>query len=121
MIGIGIDIVELDRFRLALSRRGKMSGRLFTERERANLARRSDPLPGLAARFAAKEAAMKALGVGLGAFDFADVEVVGLASGAPVLEVSGRAAEVAARLGVSSWHVSLSHSDGSAVAVVVAR
>lgn len=121
MIGLGIDTVEVDRFRRLLSRRPSVAERLFTETERASLARRSDPVPGLAARFAAKEAVMKALGVGIGSVAFADVEVVPLASGAPQLSVSGRAATIADSLGVRQWSVSLTHTRETASAVVVAR
>jgi holo-[acyl-carrier protein] synthase len=121
VIGIGIDLVEVDRFRRMLARRPGMAGRLFTAAERAPLERRRDAVPGMAARFAAKEAAMKALGVGLGAFAFADIEVLRLPSGAPELHVTGRAAELAASLGVANWSVSLTHTDETASAVVVAR
>jgi holo-[acyl-carrier protein] synthase len=121
VIGIGIDLVELDRFRRLLTRRPKAEHRLFTDYERASLSRRHDPVPGLAARFAAKEAAMKALGVGLGAFPFSDVEVRRLPSGEPRLEVSGKAAELAAAKGVVAWSVSLTHTHETASAVVVAR
>ena len=119
MVGIGIDAVEVDRFRRVLGRRPGLAGRLFTDGERAGTAGR-DPVPRLAARFAAKEAAMKALGVGLGAFAFHDVEVVSLSSGAPSLVVSGRAAALAADRGVAGWRVSLTHTDSVAEAVVVA-
>ncbi|HVM01933.1 MAG TPA: holo-ACP synthase, partial [Acidimicrobiales bacterium] len=75
MIGIGIDAVEVGRFRRALARTPRMAERLFTDGERAYGARFADPAPRLAARFAAKEATMKALGVGIGAVGFHDVEV----------------------------------------------
>ncbi|HET9091140.1 MAG TPA: holo-ACP synthase [Acidimicrobiales bacterium] len=121
MIGVGIDLVELRRFRQVLARRPGVAGRLFTEAERGSLAARRDPVPGLAARFAAKEAAMKALGVGIGAVSFRELEVRRLESGAPRLEVSGRAAELAGRLGVESFHLSLTHTEETASAVVIAR
>ena len=76
MIGVGIDAVEIDRFRLALQRTPRLSERLFSDAERAYAARRNDPTERLAARFAAKEAVMKAMGVGLWKFNFRDVEVV---------------------------------------------
>ncbi len=76
MLGIGIDAVDVDRFRRLLERRPSAAARLFTDDELAHGRRWSDPAPRLAARFAAKEAVMKALGVGLGAFAFRDVEVV---------------------------------------------
>ena len=72
MRGIGIDAVEVDRFRTVLRRTPGVADRVFTDGERAAGARRRDPAQRLAARFAAKEAVMKALGVGLGAFRFQD-------------------------------------------------
>ena len=114
MIGIGIDAVDIQRLGDLLTRRPAMAERLFTEVER------TVPLAGLAARFAAKEAAMKALGVGLGAFGFHDVSVVRQEGGAPQLLVTGTAAELAASMGVRSWKVSLTHTDALAEAVVVA-
>ena len=77
-------------------------------------------MPGLAARFAAKEAVMKSLSVGLGAFDFADVEVVRGEGGAPALTVTGRAAGLAAARSVGGWHVSLTHTAVTAMAVALA-
>ncbi len=121
MIGLGIDAVDVERFRRVLERRPGILERVFSDAERADLARRSDPVPGLAARFCAKEAAMKALGVGLGGIALAEVEVLRSASGAPHLRTSGRAAELAERLGVTAWHVSLTHTADLAGAVVVTR
>jgi holo-[acyl-carrier protein] synthase len=120
VVGLGIDAVEVDRFRHVLLRTPGVARRLFTEAERAYGARFSDPAPRLAARFAAKEAAMKSLGVGLGAFSFHDVEVVRAPSGAPSLRVSGAAAALAARRGVTGFRVSITHTDRTAEAVVAA-
>lgn len=121
MIGLGLDAVDLDRFRRVLGRTPSLVRRVFTEAERADVGRRSDPVPGLAARFAAKEAAMKALGVGLGSFALSEVEVVRAPGGAPELRTSGRAAALAESLGVTAWHVSLTHTATLAGAVVLAR
>jgi holo-[acyl-carrier protein] synthase len=120
VIGLGIDAVEVDRFRRVLERRPGMAQRLFTAGERAYGDGFSDPVPRLAARFAAKEAAMKALGVGLGAFSFQDVEVVRTGSGAPRLRVSGAAASLAGARGVTSFCVSITHTERTAEAVVAA-
>jgi holo-[acyl-carrier protein] synthase len=120
LIGIGIDAVEIDRFRRVLARTPGVARRLFTEGERAYGARFKDPAPRLAARFAAKEAAMKALGVGLGAFGFHDVEVVREPSGAPSLALTGGAAALAASLGVTGFRISITHTDRTAEAVVAA-
>lgn len=120
MRGIGIDAVEIGRFRSLLERRPSLRERLFTPQELASLSSRIDQTPSLAARFAVREATMKALGVGLGAFDFHDVWVRRAASGAPELMVSGRAAQLATDRGVNGWHLSLSHTDSVAIAVVAA-
>ena len=120
MRGVGIDAVEIERFRRSLERTPAMVERLFTEEEREQLSRASDNVPSLAARFAVREAAMKAMGVGLGAFDFHDVSVIRLESGAPHLRVQGRALELADSLGISDWHVSITHTETVAMAVVVA-
>ena len=90
MIGIGIDLVDIERFRRSLERTPSMRTRLFTAIELAYVAPKVDPVPSLAARFAAREAVMKALGVGLGAFGFHDVWVERTASGQPSLVVTGR-------------------------------
>lgn len=120
VVGVGIDVVDLPRFRAVLARRPGMAERLCTPGERAYAAAVPDPVPRLATRFAAKEAAMKALGVGLGAFAFWDVEVVRHGLEAPGLVVSGAAADMAAEARVGRWHLALSHSDLVAAAVVVA-
>lgn len=120
MHGIGIDAVEVERFRRLLERRPSVADRLFTAGERAAGARRPDPVPRLAARFAAKEAVMKALGVGLGAFPFRDVEVVSSPSGAPSLVLRGAAERLAAGRGVREWRLSLTHTGLMAEAVAVA-
>jgi holo-[acyl-carrier protein] synthase len=113
-------VVDIDRFRRVLARTPTMGSRLFTEAEQAYAALHRDPVPRLAARFAAKEAAMKALGVGLGEVAFRDIEVTVLSSSAPELRVSGLAAARAAKLGVTGWKVSLTHGQMVAEAVVVA-
>jgi len=120
VIGVGIDAVDVERFRTVLGRRGRFAERIFTAAERAEAAARHDPVPGLAARFAAKEAVMKSLSVGLGAFDFADVEVVRGEGGAPALSVTGRAAALAETRGVKGWHISLTHTATTAMAIAVA-
>lgn len=120
VIGIGVDAVDIDRFRRTLSRTPSLRERVFTSDELVPLADRSDPVPSLAARFAAREAAMKAMGVGLGAFDFHDVWVARLDGGQPVLQVAGRADVLARERGIGSWHLSLTHTDELAIAYVVA-
>jgi holo-[acyl-carrier protein] synthase len=117
---MGVDVVSIQRFRAALTRTPGMRKRVFVASELAYVANKVDPVPSLAARFAAREAVMKAMGLGLGAFGFHDVWVEVDASGAPHLEVTSRAAELARDRGVTSWHLSLSHDGPVAVAVVAA-
>jgi holo-[acyl-carrier protein] synthase len=119
--GIGVDAVDVDRFRALLERRPGVVDRLFTTSEYAYASGSRDPAPRLAVRFAAKEAVLKALGVGIGAADFREVEVRRGESGAPRLELAGRAAALAAERGVARWHVSLTHTDTVAVASVIAE
>ncbi len=119
--GVGVDAVDIARFRQLLARRPKTIDRLFTSAELDRAGRRVDPVPTLAARFAAKEATMKALGVGVGGIRWHDVEVGAADSGAPVLVVRGRASTRAEAAGVGRWHVSLTHTDAVAVATVVAE
>jgi holo-[acyl-carrier protein] synthase len=119
--GIGVDAVDVVRFRRVLARRPRLAGRLFTEGEWSYASTGKDPGPRLAARFAAKEAVLKALGVGIGAADFRDVEVVRGDDGAPRLALVGRAAALAAARGIRWWHISLTHTDLMAVASVVAE
>lgn len=120
VVGIGTDVIEIERFRSILRDRPSMIDRLFTDHEREVSESRSEPARPYAARFAAKEAAMKAMGVGLGAVRFHELEVRRAESGAPSLLVSGRAADRASDLGITVFHVSLSHSDLVAQAFVVA-
>ena len=120
MIGVGTDLVELDRFRRALARTPRLAERLFSDAERAYAARRRDPTERLAARFAAKEAVMKAMGVGLWKFPLRDVEVVKAPSGQPSVRLHGRAAALAAERGVTSWRLTLTHTDRVAQAIAIA-
>jgi len=121
MIGVGIDLVDIERFRRSLERTPTMRTRLFTDVELAYVAPKSDPVPSLAARFAAREAVMKALGLGLGAFSFHDVWVERAESGQPSLSFAGRAAELSVEAGITRWHLSLTHSDIMAAAYVIAE
>jgi holo-[acyl-carrier protein] synthase len=120
LIGIGNDLVDIDRFRKALERTPSLRERLFTVAERSYADARSDPTERYAVRFAAKEAVMKALSVGLGEIQMRDIEVRRAESGAPEIVLHGTAAELAATKGVRRWLVTLSHSDTVAQAIVVA-
>ena len=119
--GIGLDVVEIERFRTSLTRTPSMRERLFTAVELEYADRKADPVPSLAARFAAREAVMKALGLGLGAFGFHDVWVEVEESGQPRLHVTARARELAVDRGVTRWHLSISHDGPVAVAIVAAE
>jgi holo-[acyl-carrier protein] synthase len=120
IFGIGVDAVDIERFRRSLQRTPSMRERLFTEHELAYVAPKIDPVPSLAARFASREAVMKAMGLGLGAFGFHDVWVDHRESGEPHLHVTGRAAELAHERGIETWHLSITHTDQVAIAYVVA-
>jgi holo-[acyl-carrier protein] synthase len=120
VVGLGTDVVDVERMRQVLTRTPTFRRRVFTAGEQELCEGRRDPVPAYAARFAAKEAVLKALGEGLGAADMAEIEVVRLPSGAPELVLVGRAAELAAGHGVTRWAVSLSHSDHTALATVIA-
>ncbi|MGO8873650.1 MAG: holo-ACP synthase [Acidimicrobiales bacterium] len=121
VVGVGIDAVDLDRFRRVLGRRRHLAERLFTAAEREYADAAADPLPRLATRFAAKEATMKALGVGLGAFAFCEAEVERTGLDAPRLVLRGSARARSLEAGVVRWHLSLTHTDRVAMAVVLAE
>jgi len=120
IVGIGVDAVEIDRFRRSLERTPSMKSRLFTSEELDYVEPHDDPTASLAARFAAREAVMKAMGVGLGAFEFHDVWVQRAESGRPTLAVTGRAQQIANELGVTDWHLSITHTASTAIAYVIA-
>ena len=124
-VGIGVDVVDLERFDSIVHRRPHFVDRVFTTDERAYCDRSKSTsmrCQRYAVRFAAKEAVMKALGCGLGAYGFHDVAVTrDDDSGEPTLVVRGKAAALAGQRGITRWHLSLSHSDAVAVAFVVAE
>jgi holo-[acyl-carrier protein] synthase len=119
VVGLGIDVASVERIRVALSRFGdRFWQRILTENERADLATRPDRALALAGRFAAKEAAAKALG-GQADVWWHDVEIRPDSRGAPGLEFLGPGRAHAERLGVRRILVSISHDAGVAAAVVV--
>jgi len=121
-IRTGIDLVDVPQLRAMLAEHAAFEARVFTEQERAYCRRYPDPAPHFAARFAAKEAALKALGIGLTPLGIdamlRDIEVQRVGS-APELKLSGRPEARADHLGVRSTSVSLSHAGTSAIASVV--
>jgi holo-[acyl-carrier protein] synthase len=114
IVGVGVDIVSVDRFVASLQRTPGLRDRLFVANER------DLPDESLAARFAAKEAVAKALGAPR-ELQWHDVEVRADDAGRPRLLVTGTVEAVAAQLGARRWHVSLSHDGGHAIAMVVAE
>src|SRR6201991_2472192 len=120
IVAVGIDVVLVARFASAIERHPALVERLFTAAERTSATGNPRPPESLAARFAAKEAVAKALGAprGLG---WHDCEVIPDADGRPWLTVSGTVLEAATRLGITRWHLSLSHDGGIASAMVVAE
>lgn len=120
VLGIGTDLVDIDRFREVLERTPGIVDRLFRPDEQAYADRAGDPSARLAARFAAKEATLKALGVGLGSMKLSDIEVIRHEDGHPELRLHETAAQKAAELGATRFLLTISHTDHIAQATVVA-
>jgi holo-[acyl-carrier protein] synthase len=121
IVGTGVDIAETSRIEAVFERHGdRFSRRLYTPEEIAYCEKFKNKAERYAARFAAKEAAFKALGTGWrNGVRWLDVEVTHLASGKPELVLTGRALEVARGLGVTRSSISISHSDRYVVAQVI--
>jgi len=120
--GTGIDICEVDRIRKALEAPHglRLKQRVFTTREIAYAERKANKYERFAARFAAKEAGMKALGTGWRrGVTWQDFEVANLPSGKPTLVLTGRAQEIAAQLGVQNISLSMTHTAVQAMAMVI--
>jgi holo-[acyl-carrier protein] synthase len=118
MIRSGVDIIEIERIDRAILRFGeRFFERFFTPYELIDAQGRT---PALAARFAAKEAVAKALGTGIGEVGWRDIEIRRGPRGEPTLALHGDGAELANRLGLHAWSISLSHTHEHAVAVAVA-
>jgi holo-[acyl-carrier protein] synthase len=121
ILGTGVDIIEVPRIRHALERYGeRFLNRVFTAEEVSYCNGKPNAAERLAARFAAKEAGMKAIGTGLrGGITWKDIEVVRHRGQRPQLRYSGRAAEIASALGCKRVHLSLSHTAEQAIAHVI--
>jgi holo-[acyl-carrier protein] synthase len=121
IVGLGVDIAEVDRMQAAIERRGEtFLKRVFTPGEIAYCERHRAKFERYAARFAAKEATMKALGTGWGdGVRWVDLEVKRDAKGKPTVVLSGRAREIADRMGVRNISLSLTHSGNTAFAQVI--
>jgi holo-[acyl-carrier protein] synthase len=120
VVGIGVDLCEVERLRTAMARTPRLRERVFAPGEQVYCEQRRDPAERYAARFAAKEAVLKALGVGIGACALREIEVVSRPSGAPELVLHATAANLASERGVTRWHISLTHTANLAQATVVA-
>ncbi|MFZ9105962.1 MAG: holo-ACP synthase [Pontimonas sp.] len=121
VIGVGVDVVDLERFARSMTRTPQLGERLFGESDHHGIPEGDARIQSLAARFAAKEAALKALGGDVPGFSWHDIQVTKSDSGAPSLVVSGGVAERAQQKGVTSWHLSISHDGPVAVAFVIAE
>jgi holo-[acyl-carrier protein] synthase len=114
----GVDLIEIARIEEVIARHGKhYLERIYTSAELEQCGKRTESLAG---RFAAKEAAVKALGCGIGDVTWIEIEVLGDENNAPVLTLHGKALQRANELGLSTWSVSISHSQSHSVALVVA-
>ena len=120
IVGIGVDVVEVARFRATLDRTPGMAERLFTPTERHTNDGSPRTAASLAARFAAKEAVAKALGAP-GGLEWHDCQVLTDLSGRPTLLMTGSVAAESAKQGIGQWHLSLSHDGDVAAASVVAE
>jgi holo-[acyl-carrier protein] synthase len=121
IVGSGVDLCEVPRIESAIARYGRrFIDRIYTEREAAYAESKANRYERYAARFAAKEAGMKALGTGWrGGIAWRDFEVTNLSSGRPTLRFHGKAAEIAEKLGVRHVALSLTHTAAQALAMVV--
>lgn len=121
IVGTGVDITDVARIKAAVERFGdRFLERVFTPEEVRYCTAKANPAERLAARFAAKEAGMKALGTGLRhGITWHDVEVVRQPGGRPAVRFSGKAAEFAERMGCKRAHLSLTHTAEQAMAFVI--
>ena len=121
IVGLGVDIAEVDRVREAIGRQGeRFLKRLFTEKERAYCEKFKKKYERYAGRFAVKEATMKALGTGWSrGVRWVDIEVVREPSGRPTLALAGEAKKIAGKLGVKNIAVTITHTESQAMAMVV--
>ena len=121
IVGLGTDLADVGRIEESISRYGdRFVRRIFTANEIAYAGAKANRFERYAARFAAKEAGMKAIGTGWsGGVRWHDLEVISLPSGKPTLQLHGQAAEYAAKLGVRQIHLSLTHTATMAMAFVI--
>lgn len=118
ILGLGVDLADIDRVESVLERYPRFAERCFTEHEREYAFRFAKPARRLAARFAGKEAVMKSLGTGWRRIRWQDIEITG--GGRPTVRMTGRAAMRADKLGVSEVLVTITHTDTSALVMAIA-
>ena len=117
-LATGIDLIEIQRLREAIERQGqRFLDRVFTPAEQAEV---GDNPASLAARFAAKEAVAKALGTGIGAVSWQEIEILRGPQRQPILRLHGEAIRLADEKGLTNWSISLSHTSSHAIATAVA-
>lgn len=123
IVAVGVDLVDVARIEALVAReRERFLERIYSPAEREYCMRRGRPAEALGSRFAAKEAVMKCLGTGWAdGVTFTQIEVMREETGAVGVRMTGRAAEVAAARGIRRVHLSLSHTDGQAIAMAVAE
>jgi holo-[acyl-carrier protein] synthase len=122
IVGIGTDIIEVTRIERLLTKQKRFQKRIFTEREIAYCETKKNKAQNYAARFAAKEAFLKAIGTGWrGGVAFREIEIVNNARGKPEMFLTGAAKEFADKLGITNIQVSLSHLKDFSIAVVTAE
>lgn len=120
-VGLGIDLIEIERFRKICERTPSFTSKMFSAQEIKYCESKSDPVPHFAARFAAKEAALKALGCGFSAgVGYRDLEVKIDDKGAPRLNLYNKAAEIAEELNVNDIAISISHTANDAICCAIA-
>jgi holo-[acyl-carrier protein] synthase len=122
LVSHGIDLIECDRIAALLERHGeRFRRRVLTPAERENAARFADPVPHISGRFAAKEAVLKVLGTGWrGRIAWTDVEITNDRAGAPLVNLSGEAARIAAQRGIGQILLTITHTDDYAAASAIA-
>jgi len=117
----GVDIIEISKFKRIFFNNNALISDIFTEKEKKYCLSKKDPYPHLAGRFAAKEAGLKALGIGISGIDntFREIEIIPNSSGKPILKVKGWVEKISKRKQINQFTVSISHSENYAVATVI--
>jgi len=117
IIGLGVDLADIGRVERVFQKYPRFIDRCFTEHEKQYALRFANPSRRLAARFAGKEAVMKSMGTGWRRIGWTDIEITG--GGKPTVRMSGRAAERAEMLGITEIHVTITHTDETAMVMAV--